>query len=100
MNIQNIKNETLAKLTSKEIGALDLLNHGVMTYRGQLKSRVKGFKMVKVSEIETHFTLGGTFEFVEIQSDDDEKHFAMRCRDEDGKYLEFVAPLAGLPFLK
>lgn len=39
-----IKNETIAKLTRDEIGKLGLLNIGVYTYKGTLKCRVKGLK--------------------------------------------------------
>lgn len=108
MNIQNVKNETLMKLTAKEIGELGLLNYGVMTYKGVLKQRVKNFKTVKVSEKETWFTVedeGWRVEFIEIQAPsplalDDEKHFAMRNWNEQFGYNEHLAPLAGLPFLR
>lgn len=104
MNIQKIQNDTLAKLTAKEIGELDLLNHGVMTYKGILKSRVRGYETLKVSEKETHFISEagyGVAEFIQIVSDTEEKHYAMRVREAGtDRYEEEIMPLAGLQFLR
>ena len=37
MNINNISNATIHKLDRYEIGELDLVCHGVITYKGELK---------------------------------------------------------------
>lgn len=104
MDIQKIQNDTLAKLTAEEIGDLDLLNHGVITYRGQLKSRCRGYETLKVSDKETHFISEagwGVAEFIEIVSDGEEKHYAFRVREAGtDKYEEMVMPLAGLQFFR
>lgn len=57
-----IKNETIAKLTRDEIGKLGLLNIGVYTYKGTLKCRVKGLKttvkLMKSSSLKTTMFVG------------------------------------------
>ena len=102
MNIQNIENKTIAKLTADEIGELGLLNHGVMTYRGELKTRVKGFKTVN-SGAERHFydEEGNHAEFFKIVStEEDVDHWAMRIWLYQKGYSEDLTPLFGLKFLK
>lgn len=80
MNIQNIKNETLHKLTAQEIGELGLCNEGVGLYKGELKTRFNGMK--RTSEDGITFTFEGTvakIEFTEIDSgDSEERHWAAR----------------------
>lgn len=103
MDINSIKNETLAKLTAEEIGELGLLNLGVMTYRGELKSRRQGFKTEKVSEIQTNFNHIGypfTVEFIKIQQTGDTEEWAMRVYYPDKGYNIHLIPLAGIDFLK
>ena len=102
IDINRISNETLHKLTWEEIGELDLLNHGVMTYHGELKSRVKGWKRETVSEYQTNFVspFGLTVEFITTQKTNlGGTEYAYRVR-EDGKYAEQVNPLGGLKFIK
>ena len=106
LNINNIKAETLAKLTSDEIGKLDLLNYGVMTYKGTLKTKRNGYKVCKISEIATNFVDKNNewiYEFIRIQSDpnSEENHYAMRIYNvERGEYIEFCAPMIGIDFLR
>lgn len=103
ININSIRNETLAKLTSKEIGELGLLNCGVMTYKGELKSRVKGWKTEKISDKEVHFIAEDGFvtEFIQIASEDEEAHWAMRIWHSDPKsYQKFFVPLHGCKFFR
>ena len=44
INLSQISNYTLSKLTRDEIYCFGLINAGIYTYQGKLKSRVKGFK--------------------------------------------------------
>ena len=44
INLSQISNYTLSKLTRDEIYCFGLMNAGIYTYHGALKSRVKGFK--------------------------------------------------------
>ena len=107
INIQNIKNNTIAKLTADEIGELGLVNYGVMTYKGQLKSRVKGYKTERVGDSEVHFIdddpeYGRTeFQFIRIDDGGDEtEHWAMRIYS-GGLYFDSVySPLNGLRFFR
>lgn len=72
-----IKNETIAKLTRDEIGKLGLLNIGVYTYKGTLKCRVKGLKTTMKTE------------------------YAIRCYNKiKDEYEEFYPVLIGCDFFK
>lgn len=107
MNIQNIKNETLHKLTAREIGDLDLCNYGVGLYRGELKSRKKGVKTIRVSEDEIHFE--GTvarIEFVKIVSVGEVQEWAARIYkkptnpNEEGRYETYPMGIVGCDYFK
>jgi hypothetical protein len=80
--MSNIKNSTIAKLTYEEVGELGLLNKGIMTYTGTLKSRKQGFKTEKISEYQTNFVNDGyRFEFIKLQPVDDSEQLALRVYD-------------------
>ena len=44
IDLSEISNYALSKLTRNEICGLGLMNAGIFTYQGELKKRVKGFK--------------------------------------------------------
>jgi hypothetical protein len=44
IRVNEIENKTIAKLTRHEIGLLGLNTVGVYTYKGELKSRLRGLK--------------------------------------------------------
>lgn len=106
MNINNIKNETLHKLTAEEIGDLDLCNYGVGLYRGELKSRKRGFKTVVVSDHEVHFVADVCrVEFVEIVARGEVKEWAGRIYKFESHpfgegYDTFPMVLQGVGFFK
>ena len=102
MDTNRIRNTTLAKLSAREIGELDLLNHGIMTYRGTLKTRVRGFKTIKVSETEIDFDEEDfRTEFIKLASEDGETHWATRIWNKNTEsYLIAMMPLYGLRFLR
>jgi hypothetical protein len=99
-----ISNATLHKLTTEEIGELGLCNHGIMLYKGNLKSRRNGWKTERPTEWQTNFI--GTWqrvEFIRLPLNPllgvDE--FAMRIYDlRKDEYMTQLFPLAGLDFLK
>lgn len=79
MNIQNIKNETLHKLTAREIGDLGLVNYGVGLHRGELKSRRRGLTAKKVNDYEVHFEgTAARIEFIQIVAEGETKEWAAR----------------------
>lgn len=101
MNINEIKNSTIAKLTAEEVGTLGLLNMGVMTYNGELKARRQGYKAVKVSDIETHFSAGYVGIVVQFIKLADNSGYAMRMYDTDKNcYIQQFNILAGCGFIK
>ena len=102
MNINEIKNGTIAKLTAEEVGALGLLNEGIATYRGQLKARRSGYKVSKVSEFETDFDsgIGLVAQFIKL-ADTSEAMWAMRIYDTDKCcYVKQFNILAGCNFIR
>lgn len=107
MKIQNIKNETIHKLNRHEIGDLGLVNHGVMLYKGELKTRKPGLKRTVVNDWQINFE--GTvavLEFIKIEPTLTETEWAMRIRqksiypDMDDFYIEDINPLLGCDFFR
>lgn len=99
-----IQNYTLHKLSASEIGELGLCNHGIMLYKGNLKSRRNGWKTERPHEWEVHFI--GTWQRVEfirlpfnpILGVDE---WAMRIFDcNKNEYVNWVMPLSGIDFFK
>ena len=93
MNIQNISNETIHKLNASEIGELGLVNYGVFTYHGELKTRKHGFKREVVSDWQTNFCPEERsffrLEFIKIEQTGDMPDYAMRVYDTDyNRYSE------------
>lgn len=67
-----ISNETIKKLTVKELNDLGCGIIGIYTYKGQLKTRTKGFKRVQLDEKEFYFTSDdGMVQFVFIKTADE-----------------------------
>ena len=102
MTIDELKNETISKLNRHEIGFFGLINQGVYTYKGILKSRKQGYKTVKVNENQTNFVgKAATIEVVKIVSVEDEDEYAFRVKDnETSEYVTDYNVLLGCQFLK
>ena len=103
MNINNVQNETIHKLNWTEIGELGLINYGVFTYHGQLKTRKQGFKKEIVNEWQTNF-IGNNhyrFEFIKIEQTHEDTDYAMRVYNTElESYNVHFHILTGLEFLK
>lgn len=97
-----IKNETIAKLTRVEIGKLGLLNVGIYTYKGVLKCRVKGLKTtVKTDEKQFFENDSVRWEAIKIVVTCDEPEYAVRCYDKiKDEYEEFYPALLGCGLFK
>ena len=50
IDLSDISNYALSKLTRDEIRGLALMNAGICTYQGELKKRVKGFKTRMIND--------------------------------------------------
>lgn len=100
--IQNIQNSTLAKLTAREIGDLDLCNYGIGLYRGELKTRYNG--MSRKSADGVTFTYEGTarrIEFTEIVSEGETREWAARIwNKEQDKYETYPMGIMGCDFFR
>lgn len=102
MNIQNISNETIRKLNAREIGELDLVNNGVLTYHGTLKARKQGLKREVVNEWQTNFyNEVYRIEFIKIEQTSETTDYAMRVYDGTREeYLKNFNILYGCEFFK
>ena len=95
-------NETIKKLTNKEMNDLECMNIGICLYicDAGLKSRVKGFKTTLKSEDEMHYETDDfkfTFEFIKMS----DGTFAFRVFNNDtDEYENFVEPLWGMRFIR
>lgn len=102
MTINELKNETISRLDRHEIGFFGLINHGVYTYKGILKSRKQGFKTVKVNDYQTDFVGNAiTVEAIKIVSTSGEAEYAFRVKDNEAcKYVMNYNVLLGCQFFK
>ena len=93
-------NETIKKLTNKEMNDLGCMNIGICLYIADagLKSRVKGFKTTLKSEDEMHYENGDSrIEFIKLA----DKGYAFRIFEIDkNEYMDFVQPLWGMRFIR
>lgn len=98
-----IKNATIKKLTREEIAELGLYAYGIYTYKGQVKSRVKGLKTTYKTEDEVHFEGEHLrWEVVTIVATNDEgvTEYAIRCFDKDDNRYSDYQIIAGIAFMK
>ena len=97
-----IKNETIAKLTRDEIGKLGLHNIGAYTYKGTLKCRVKGLKATMKTDEKQFFESDNVrWEAIKIVATCDETEYVIRCYNKTkDKYEEFYPVLMGCEFFK
>ena len=107
IDINAIKNSTIAKLDRNEAVALGLQNYGIMLYRGTLKSRKAGWKTEKASEYQTNF-VGEfyTLEFIRMAPTSEplaelDPQYAMRLKHNGTElYENDVMPLWGCSFFR
>lgn len=102
INVNAIKNETIIKLTRDEISSLGLFNLGIYTFKGELKSRLKGFKTTKKKQNEVWFESEEVrFEVLRIQKKNDEEEWAIRrFLKTTNEYEDFWPVLWGCDFFR
>ena len=105
LDANKIKNDTIHKLNRLEIGDLGLCNVGVYLYKGELKSRIKDFKTVKINDWQTNFERDDIrLEVIKIAEMGDEKGimpWAVRLFDiNKNSYEEFWMILEGCRLFK
>ena len=105
ININEVKNSTLAKLTAEEIGALGLCNYGVGLYKGELKTRYNGMARHTADGVTFWFESRGQrpmdVEFTRIQSDSETPHWAARVFfRQEGRYDELPMGIYGCNFIR
>ena len=100
-----ITNETLKKLTSKEAQDLELFSIGCVFLRGEVKTRVRGYKTTMRTETEIHYTMNNvTVELIALDSKSDFEGKEMQdwCLrvNKNGEYEKFVQALFGINFMR
>lgn len=103
-----LNNETIKKLTIKELNDLGCANIGIMPVRGIAKQRVKGLKTTLKTDTETHYEGENIrWELIKTQSvyDDDMGHeiygyVVRRFIKATNTYDDFVQILTAIGFVK
>lgn len=98
-----IKNSTIKKLDMHEVAELGLYSKGIYTYKGQVKTRVKGLKTTFRTETETHFEGEHVrWEVIQIVATNNEgvNEYAIRCFSKDkNEYVDYMV-LTGVDFMR
>ena len=102
IDINEVENKTLAKLTAKEIGLFGLCNSGIGLYKGELKTRYNGMK--RTSEDGVTFIFHGenwNIEFTEIVSEGECREWAARVFNNTfKKYEPYPMGITGCGFFR
>ena len=97
----NIKNETIKKLTRKEMNGIGCFNSGIVTVIGTAKQRLKGLKTTLKSETEMHYESEYLrHELIKLADEDNENCAYRMFNKETNKYEDFVQPLVAIEFVK
>lgn len=100
--MMNIKNSTVAKLTSEEAQILGLANIGFGFYKGELKTRYNGMKRQSEDGVTFFYESEALrIEFTELVSDTEERHWAARLWQKDREcYSTLPMGIMGCDFFR
>ena len=102
IDLSEISNYTLSKLTRNEICCLGLQNIGIYTYKGALKKIVKGFKITAIAHNLTYYENDNVrWEIIRIIPSAYESEYAVRLYNKETReYETFYPVLNGCEFFK
>ena len=102
IDLSEISNYTLSKLTRNEICCLGMVNIGIYTYKGTLKNRVKGFKTTAKTDTLQYFENDNVrWEVIKIIPVAYECEYAVRLFNKTtDEYETFYPVLNGCEFFK
>lgn len=102
IDLSEISNYTLSKLTRNEIYGLGLMNAGICTYHGELKKRVKGFKTRILTDGSQYFEdYNARWEVIKIVPSIFKNEYAVRLFNKHLEcYEDFYPVLIPTNFLK
>ena len=102
IDLSEISNDTLSKLTRNEIYSLGLMNIGIYTYKGALKNIVKGFKRTAIaSNVMWYENDSMRWEIIKIIPLSYESEYAVRLFNKTTyEYETFYPVLNGCKFFK
>jgi hypothetical protein len=97
-----VENDTLKKLTTKEVNGLGLGNIGCNPIKGIAKTRLKGLKTTMRTDNEIHYESDyNVHELIKLADVDEIPHWVHRVfNKESKKYEEFVQILMSIEFVK
>lgn len=102
IDLSEISNSTLSKLTRNEICSLGLTNIGIYTYKGAIKKRVKGFKITAIAHNVVYYENDNVrWEIIRIIPSAYESEYAVRLYNKETcEYETFYPVLNGCEFFK
>ena len=102
IDLSEISNYTLSKLTRNEICCLGLQNVGIYTYKGALKKIVKGFKITAIAHNVVYYENDKVrWEIIRIIPSAYESEYAVRLYNKETReYETFYPVLNGCEFFK
>ena len=94
IDLSDISNYALSKLTRDEICGLGLMNAGICTYQGELKKRVKGFKTRMINDRIQYFENDNVrWELIKIVPRSVKNEYAIRFFNKHLKCYEDFYPV-------
>ena len=102
IDLSNISNYTLSKLTRDEIYCIGLMDAGMCAYQGTLKSRVKGFKTTLKTDTIQYFEDDNVrWEVIKIVADKFKNEYVVRLFNKHLEcYEDFYPVLTPTNFFK
>ena len=102
IDLSDISNYALSKLTRNEICGLGLMNAGICTYQGELKKRVKGFKTRMINDRIQYFENDNVrWELIKIVPGSVKNEYAIRLFNKHLEcYEEFYPVIIPTNFFK
>lgn len=98
IDLSEISNYALSKLTRKEIYGLGLMNAGICTYQGALKKRVRGFKTRMITDRIQYFEDDNVrWEVIKIVPRSVDNEYALRLFNKHIECYEDFYPVLIIP---
>ena len=101
IDLSEISNHAISKLTRDQICGLGLMSAGICTYHGELKKRVKGFKTRLFTDTIQYFENDDVrWEFIKIVPHNFKNEYAVRLFNKHLECYEDLYPVIPTNFFK
>lgn len=99
VNMMNIKNETIKKLTNEELQTFGVFSAHIISVKGKPKTRVKGLKTTLRTETEIHYE-GEKVRYEVIRTADEyQRQYVVRLYDKENEKYDWLSPLIAVQFM-